>query len=93
MYGSKSRYKGGGAMGATERDGYRFEIEYSLIENTGALHVTNTTDGSFVRELPFDLIENQAPTQDQIEVMIDRFLQQDHVSIKTGPPNMTDVNE
>ncbi len=58
-------------MGAIERDGYVFHVEYSQIAKTAAIHVTKK--GQFVRELtfPFEGIE---PTQEQIENKIEEYL-------------------
>ena len=38
-------------MGAIERNGYRFEPEFSVIEQNGAIHVYNK--GKFIEEVQF----------------------------------------
>ncbi|WP_066174156.1 DUF5370 family protein [Bacillus marinisedimentorum] len=63
-------------MGAIERNGFRFEVEYSVMQQRGAVHVTNTTDGSFVREISFSMYMQQSPTGDQIDGLIDGFLEE-----------------
>lgn len=59
-------------MGAIERDGYIFEVEFSQISKKAAIHVTKS--GQFVSELtlPFKGIE---PTQEQIEEKIEQYLE------------------
>ncbi|WP_458414469.1 DUF5370 family protein [Schinkia sp. CFF1] len=58
-------------MGAIEREGYVFHVEFSQISKTAALHVTKK--GQFVTELtfPFEGIE---PTQEQVEEKIEAYL-------------------
>ena len=38
-------------MGAIEKNGYRFEPEYSVIEQNGAIHVYK--NGEFIEEVHF----------------------------------------
>jgi hypothetical protein len=57
-------------MGAVERNGYRFEPEYSVIEQNGAIHVYH--QGEFVEELKFDF-KWKFPEMDQIEQLIDEY--------------------
>ncbi|MGY3716495.1 DUF5370 family protein [Sutcliffiella cohnii] len=58
-------------MGATEREGYVFETEYSVIQQKGAVHVYKK--GHFISELPFQFEGNQ-PSSEQIENVIDQYL-------------------
>ncbi|MGM0902665.1 YbxH family protein [Mesobacillus maritimus] len=57
-------------MGAVERNGYRFEPEFSVIEQNGAIHVYK--QGEFVEELQFDF-KGKFPEMDQIEQLIDEY--------------------
>lgn len=58
-------------MGAIDREGYIFDVEFSQISKTAAIHVTKM--GQFIREItfPFEGIE---PTQEQIENKIEEYL-------------------
>lgn len=60
-------------MGAIERNGYRFEPEYSVIKQNGAIHVYN--HGQFIEELPFSF-SGKFPELDQIELLIDNYCEQ-----------------
>lgn len=60
-------------MGAVERNGYRFEPEYSVINQDGAIHVYNK--GEFVEEIKFSFSGN-APEPDQIEKLVDEYCEQ-----------------
>lgn len=57
-------------MGAIERNGYRFEPEYSIIEQNGAIHVYH--EGKFVEELTFSF-SGKFPELNQIELLIDEY--------------------
>ena len=57
-------------MGAIERNGYRFEPEYSVIKQNGAIHVYNR--GEFVEEVKFSF-NGKAPEMDQIEQLVDEY--------------------
>ncbi|MBM4760796.1 YbxH family protein [Bacillus sp. B15-48] len=57
-------------MGAIERSGYRFEPEYSLIEQNGAIHVY--FKGAFVEELKFSF-SGENPDFDKIENMVEEY--------------------
>ncbi|MCM3585115.1 YbxH family protein [Mesobacillus maritimus] len=57
-------------MGAIERSGYRFEPEYSVIEQNGAIHVYNR--GEFVEEIKFDF-QGKFPELDQIEQLVEQY--------------------
>lgn len=60
-------------MGAVERNGYRFEPEYSVIKQNGAIHVYN--NGEFIEEIKFSF-SGKFPEHDQIEQLIDRYCDQ-----------------
>jgi transcriptional regulator NrdR family protein len=57
-------------LGAIERNGYRFEPEYSVIKQNGAVHVYN--NGKFVEEVKFTF-SGKAPELDQIEDIVDDY--------------------
>ncbi|WP_338451098.1 YbxH family protein [Niallia oryzisoli] len=60
-------------MGAVERNGYRFEPEYSVIEQNGAIHIYHK--GQFIEELTFSF-SGKYPEFDQIEELIDDYCEQ-----------------
>ncbi|MFJ8258242.1 YbxH family protein [Peribacillus asahii] len=60
-------------MGAIERNGYRFEPEYSVIEQNGAIHVYNK--GQFVEEVKFSF-SGKYPELNQIEQLINEYCEQ-----------------
>jgi hypothetical protein len=60
-------------MGAVERSGYRFEPEFSVINQNGAIHVYNK--GEFVEELQFSF-SGKFPELDQIEQLINEYCEQ-----------------
>jgi hypothetical protein len=57
-------------MGAVERNGYRFEPEYSVINQAGAVHVYH--NGDFIEEVKFSFLGN-SPDPGQIEQVIDEY--------------------
>ncbi|MEN2768175.1 YbxH family protein [Ornithinibacillus xuwenensis] len=57
-------------MGAIERSGYRFEPEFSVIEQNGAIHVYH--NGEFVDEITFSF-HGEYPENDQIEQLVDNY--------------------
>lgn len=59
-------------MGAIERDGFVFEVEYSVINSNGALHVYR--NGHFVEEIKFDF-GGDRPTSQQIEQLVDQYFE------------------
>ncbi|WP_394239010.1 YbxH family protein [Niallia oryzisoli] len=63
-------------MGAVERNGYRFEPEYSVIEQNGAIHVYH--QGEFVEEVKFSF-SGKYPEFDQIEALIDSYCEQNGI--------------
>ncbi|HLR73800.1 MAG TPA: YbxH family protein [Virgibacillus sp.] len=60
-------------MGAIERNGYRFEPEYSVIEQNGAIHVYR--EGEFIEELTFSF-SGKFPEPHQIEQIVDDYFTQ-----------------
>ncbi|OAS82793.1 MULTISPECIES: YbxH family protein [Metabacillus] len=60
-------------MGAVERNGYRFEPEYSVINQKGAIHVYNK--GEFLEEIKFTF-SGEFPQLEQIEQLIDTYCDQ-----------------
>ncbi|MEK5443325.1 DUF5370 family protein [Fredinandcohnia sp. FSL W7-1320] len=59
-------------MGAIDREGYRFETEYNVIGQKGAIHVYR--DGEFIKELSFTFSGEQ-PDPALIEDEIDKFFE------------------
>ncbi|MCA1029767.1 YbxH family protein [Bacillus timonensis] len=57
-------------MGAIERNGYRFEPEYSVINQKGALHVYQ--NGQFMEEITFSF-NGEQPEPEQIEEMVNGY--------------------
>lgn len=57
-------------MGAIERSGYRFEPEFSVIEQNGAIHVYH--EGEFVEEIKFNFT-GKYPLVDKIEELVDEY--------------------
>jgi adenine deaminase len=60
-------------MGAIDRDGFRFEVEYSVIQQKGALHVY--TNGNFIKEIPFPY-DGEMPSSESVEALIDQFIEE-----------------
>lgn len=60
-------------MGAIERNGYRFEPEYSVMKQNGAIHVYN--NGEFVEEVHFSF-SGKFPDLGQIEQVIETYCEQ-----------------
>lgn len=59
-------------MGAIQKNGYTFDVEYSVMLQKGAVHVYR--DGAFLKEMPFEFA-GQDPDPEKIEAVIDSFLQ------------------
>ena len=57
-------------MGAIERNGFRFEPEYSVIQQNGAIHVYK--NGKFVEEVNFSFT-GKYPDFNQIEELINNY--------------------
>ncbi|MBC5636207.1 YbxH family protein [Ornithinibacillus sp. BX22] len=60
-------------MGAIERSGYRFEPEFSVIEQNGAIHVYQ--DGQFIEEITFRFSGNY-PEVDMIEELVEAYCEE-----------------
>ncbi|MCH1623975.1 YbxH family protein [Fredinandcohnia quinoae] len=60
-------------MGAIDQNGYRFEPEYSVVSQKGAIHVYQK--GDFVKEIPFTFTGEQ-PHPDQIENLVNNFFEE-----------------
>ncbi|WP_078546192.1 YbxH family protein [Litchfieldia alkalitelluris] len=60
-------------MGAVERGGYRFEPEFSVINQNGAIHVYH--EGGFIEEIKFTF-SGEFPEHDQIEELINTYCEQ-----------------
>ncbi|MGV3488525.1 MAG: DUF5370 family protein [Tuberibacillus sp.] len=58
-------------MGAIQKNGYTFGVEYSVMLQKGAVHVYK--DGIFIKELPFEFC-GRDPDPEQIEAVVDSFL-------------------
>ncbi|HZG73004.1 MAG TPA: YbxH family protein [Chondromyces sp.] len=63
-------------MGAIERNGYRFEPEFSVISQKGAIHVYR--EGEFVEEITFEFSGDFAD-HDQIEELVNHYCAQQHI--------------
>lgn len=57
-------------LGAIDRDGFRFEPEFSVISQNGAVHVYK--NGTFVEELKFQF-NGELPAQSLIEDIVDQY--------------------
>jgi hypothetical protein len=62
-------------MGAIDRNGFRFEPEYSVIYQKGALHVYK--DGTFMEEIPFTF-HGEKPEPELIEHLINDFFEKEN---------------
>ena len=60
-------------LGAIERNGYRFEPEYSVIGQNGAIHVYN--NGKFLEEVKFSF-SGKYPELNQIEQLVDEYCEE-----------------
>jgi hypothetical protein len=58
------------SLGAIDRSGFRFEPEYSVINQTGAIHVSR--DGQFIDEIKFQF-SGDFPEFSQIEKIVDEY--------------------
>ncbi|MCP8970788.1 DUF5370 family protein [Ectobacillus ponti] len=59
-------------MGAIEQGGYRFDMEYSVLLQRGALHVYR--NGEFIEELSFDF-QGQQPDPEQIGELVSSYVE------------------
>jgi hypothetical protein len=60
-------------LGAIEQGGYRFDVEYSVSLQKGALHVYQ--EGEFIEELTFDFT-GEKPDDAKIEKMVNTYVEQ-----------------
>lgn len=58
-------------MGAIQKNGYTFDVEYSVMLQRGAIHVYQ--NGEFLHEMPFSF-QGQDPDPEEIERLVDTFL-------------------
>ncbi|WP_027407962.1 YbxH family protein [Anoxybacteroides tepidamans] len=63
-------------MGAIERNGYRFEPEFSVINQNGAIHVYH--NGEFIEEIPFSFT-GEFPSPKQIEEIVEQYCEEHHI--------------
>jgi hypothetical protein len=68
--------EGGIAMGAIERNGYRFIPEFSVIQQNGAVHVYN--HDQFLEEIKFSF-SGKFPELDQIEELVNQYCEKNHI--------------
>lgn len=59
-------------LGAIQKNGYTFGVEYSVMLQKCAIHVYK--DGEFIKELSFDF-SGQDPDPEEIEAVVDSFLE------------------
>lgn len=57
-------------MGAISKNGYTFDVEYSVMLQKAAVHVYK--NGEFIREMPFEF-HGQDPAPEQIEEVVNSF--------------------
>jgi hypothetical protein len=58
-------------LGAIQKNGYTFGVEYSVMLQKCAIHVYR--DGEFIEELSFDF-NGQEPDPEKIEATVDTYL-------------------
>ncbi|MRH43240.1 hypothetical protein GH741_11170 [Aquibacillus halophilus] len=63
-------------MGAIERNEFRFEPEYSVINQNGAVHVYH--QGDFKEELKFNF-SGKYPEASQIDEIVEAYCQQHNI--------------
>lgn len=73
---SLKKIKGVDQMGAIDRNGYRFEPEYSVINQDGAIHVYQ--DGEFVEEITFHF-SGKYPEPSLIEEIVENYCQKHNI--------------
>ncbi|WP_059170674.1 YbxH family protein [Bacillus sp. FJAT-27445] len=57
-------------MGAIDRNGYRFEPEFSVISQDGAIHVYKNSE--FIEEIKFNF-SGKFPVLNEIEEIVDDY--------------------
>ncbi|WP_077213341.1 YbxH family protein [Bacillus dakarensis] len=63
-------------MGAIDRNGYRFEPEYSVINQKGAIHVYH--QGDFLEEIKFSF-SGEYPEPQQIEELVEAYCKEHQI--------------
>ena len=63
-------------MGAIERNDFRFEPEYSVIHQNGAIHVYYM--GAFIEEIKFSF-SGKYPEPSTIEQLVDQYCEQHQI--------------
>ncbi|RXI95526.1 hypothetical protein DS745_24035 [Anaerobacillus alkaliphilus] len=63
-------------MGAIDRNGYRFEPEFSVINQKGAIHVSK--NGKFVEEIKFEF-HGEFPELNKIEELVDTYCEEHNI--------------
>lgn len=61
-------------LGAIERDGFTFDVEYSVMLQKGAVHVYEA--GKFVREIPFQF-NGREPDPEKVEEIVNTFFEEE----------------
>jgi hypothetical protein len=64
------------SLGAIDRNGYRFEPEFSVINQAGAIHVSK--DGEFVEEIVFNF-SGKFPDLSQLEDIVDTYCEKNNI--------------
>jgi hypothetical protein len=64
------------AMGAIERNDYRFEPEFSVINQNGAIHVYH--HGEFVEEIRFNF-RGEFPEPNLIEELVEDYCEKNQI--------------
>ncbi|TKC19340.1 YbxH family protein [Robertmurraya kyonggiensis] len=63
-------------MGAIDRNGYRFETEFSVINQNGAIHVFH--EGEFMEEIPF-YFEGKFPEPNLLEELVEDYCEKHNI--------------
>lgn len=63
-------------MGAIERNGYRFEPEFSVINQDGAIHVY--LQGEFVEEIKFQF-RGEFPEPNMLEELVEDYCERNQI--------------
>lgn len=59
-------------MGAIEREGFTFDVEYSVMLQKAAVHVYKNNE--FIKEMPFEF-HGQEPDPEKIKSVVDSFFE------------------
>ncbi|MEQ2525359.1 hypothetical protein EKG37_16250 [Robertmurraya yapensis] len=63
-------------MGAIDRNGYRFETEFSVINQNGAIHVYH--EGEFMEEIPFHF-DGKFPEPNLLEELVEGYCEKHNI--------------